>query len=196
MKILGLLGSPRAGNSETLFNAFAKEAKKAGAQVQSIWLKSKNFAPCAACDGCSKTGECIVKDDFQQIASAIDKSDVLVLATPVHFGGPSAHMTTFFSRCQSLWVRKYVLEKKGRRKKAKRAGILIVTSYEKNPDYIKCVKQMSKYIFNSLDFTPLATFWFANLDKPRDASSQPKLLEKMRGFGKLVAQKRWKKLKW
>lgn len=197
MKILGLLGSPRAGNSEAIFKALAEGAKKGNASVQSIWLKNKNIAPCSACEACFKKGECIVEDDFKNIASAIDESDVLVLVTPIHFGGPSAYMTAFFSRCQSLWARKYLLKKEKRpHAKTKGAGVLIITSYEDKPDFADCVKRIARYVFNTLDFTPLATLWFSRLDKPNDAASQPKLLEKARRFGLLVAQKRWDKLKW
>lgn len=197
MKIFALLGSPRAGNSEAIFKAFAEGAEQSGASVQSVWLKSKNLAPCSACEACLKRGSCIVADDFADIAKAIDESDVLVLVTPVHFGGPSAYMTAFFSRCQSFWARKYVLKNEDRaRAQKKGVGLLIVTSYEDNPKYVECVKRMSRYVFNTLDFEPKATFWFTGLDKPTDASSNPKILSEAREAGSLVAKGDWSRFKW
>lgn len=197
LKILGLLGSPRAGNSEAIFKAFAKGAEDGGASVQSIWLKAKNIAPCSACEACFKKGSCAIEDDFKEIAKAIDESNVLVFVTPVHFGGPSAYMTTFFSRCQSFWARKYVLEKRKRaHSKNKGIGILIVTSYENNPRYVECVKRIARYVFNTLDFEPKAALWFSSLDKPNEASSNPKILKEASEAGSFVAQGDWSKLKW
>jgi len=197
MKLVGILGSARKGNSMALFEAFAEGAEAAGADVESVWLKTLDFTPCRACESCFKTGVCIVKDDLQNIVELIDSIDALALTTPVQFGGPSAYMSMFFSRCQQYFGRKYVLKLPDRpHAKSKGAGILIAASAADNPDYFTCVKRISRYVFNTLDFTPRASLWVPGLEEPGDAKKNPEALERARELGELVAQERWDVLRW
>ena len=66
MKILVLLGSPRRkGNSESAAIAVVDQIiATIGGTAEYIRLAAEEIAPCIACGGCEKTGECIVKDDM------------------------------------------------------------------------------------------------------------------------------------
>jgi len=197
MRILGILGSPRIGNTEALFEAFADGAHAHGASVESVRLKDVRFVPCKACEACFKTGDCVVEDGFKQIAAAIDEVDALVIATPIHFGGPSALATAFFSRCQQYYARKYVLKRSVRPKASGRGiGIVITTSALDNPDFTECVKRIAGYVLNTLDFEPRALLWIPDMDAPDDAMHNPEALKKAFELGAKVAQRRWDELKW
>lgn len=197
MKIAAVLGSPRLGNTEALFNAFAEGAKEGGAQVGSALLRSKTINTCRGCEACFQTGECVVQDDFQEVARMVDDCHTFVIVTPVQFGGPSSNMSAFFSRCQQFWGRKYVLKKADRpRAKEKGAGVLISACGGKGMEYFHCVKRISQYVLNSLDFTPLASLCIPGMEGFADAKSRPGMLKEAHDLGVRISRKRWDGLEW
>ena len=71
-KVLILSSSPRkGGNSETLAAAFAKGALEAGNQVETVYLREKQYGFCKGCLACQKLGHCVIKDDAVEIAAKI-----------------------------------------------------------------------------------------------------------------------------
>ncbi len=97
--VLILSTSPRKNsNSEALAEAFAKGAKKAGHQVQTIRLREKTLAFCRGCMTCKTAGRCAEKDDAGEILQDIKNADVVVFATPIYFYGMSGQMKTLLDR--------------------------------------------------------------------------------------------------
>ena len=63
-KVLIISSSPRkGGNSETLAAAFAKGAREAGHQVETVYLREKQVGFCKGCLACLKLGHCVIQDD-------------------------------------------------------------------------------------------------------------------------------------
>ncbi len=86
MKIVGILGSLRKkGNTEILLDLALEEARRNGAQVAKILLRSMKIAPCNGCQKCFKTGKCVIKDDMQQVYKEMLDSEGIIWATPVYF---------------------------------------------------------------------------------------------------------------
>ena len=48
------------------------------------------YRGCQHCDGCLRTGQCVVQDDMQKLYPKLREMDALVFATPVFFMGPSS----------------------------------------------------------------------------------------------------------
>ena len=103
MNVVTLYGSPRInGNTATLANVFNKTAESSGADVHAFMLNKMNFRGCQHCDMCkTKTDTCVLKDDLTEVLDAVQKTDVLVLATPIYFSDISAQLKTFVDRCYS-----------------------------------------------------------------------------------------------
>lgn len=111
MKVLGIGSSPRrGGNTDLLLAEFLKGASSKGAEVKSISLNSLKITPCQHCDECFKEGKCRIQDDMQKIYDELEQADIIVLASPVQFLGPTAILKAMIDRCQSLWARKYILK--------------------------------------------------------------------------------------
>lgn len=55
-------------------------------------LKDQNIGPCRSCGACAykSPGKCIINDDTHPIMRAIAQGGLLVLLTPIRFGGHSA----------------------------------------------------------------------------------------------------------
>ncbi len=66
LKILGIAGSPRRdGNTDHLLQQVIAGASSQGAETKTVILSELNISPCRHCDGCIKTGKCVVDDDMQ-----------------------------------------------------------------------------------------------------------------------------------
>jgi multimeric flavodoxin WrbA len=107
-KILVLSGSPKKyGNTATLVKWFTEGAKSKGAKVeiiQAAFLKYKSNG-CTSCRSCQKIKkyECVIKDEAARVLAKMAKVDVIVMATPLYFYGPSAQLKLIFDRMFSLY---------------------------------------------------------------------------------------------
>jgi multimeric flavodoxin WrbA len=112
VKIIAIYGSPRRdGNSATLLKQAVAGARQEGAQVEEVVLRDYKISPCMEIYACIKTGQCAIRDDFPEILEKLESSNGIMLASPIFFYSVSAHTKIFMDRCQSLWVRKYWIEK-------------------------------------------------------------------------------------
>ncbi len=86
MKIVGILGSARiGGNTEVLLDVALEEARERGCSASRIALRDMAIGPCNGCMGCARTGECVVKDDMQEVYREIREADGIIWATPVYY---------------------------------------------------------------------------------------------------------------
>ena len=113
IRIVSLLASPRRrGNTALLLDAAAEGARSAGAEVASIVLRDLKISPCLEIYGCAKTGQCAIRDDFQKTVETVLAADGVIFGSPIFFYTVSALAKAFMDRCQSLWVKKYWIEKR------------------------------------------------------------------------------------
>ncbi|MEM1507385.1 MAG: flavodoxin family protein [Candidatus Bathyarchaeia archaeon] len=119
--IVGIVGSPRiGGNTEMLLQEALNAATEEGAQTEIIRLADKEIKPCDACLSCRRTGECHIKDDFQEIFDKMVKADGIILASPVYFGSATPQIMALIDRAG------YVSMAKGRIFENKVGGPLVV----------------------------------------------------------------------
>ena len=69
MKIIGVCGSPRKGNSEWMLGKVLDEAKRRGADTELLLLRKMNIMMCRGCLTCEeggreRKGKCVIKDDM------------------------------------------------------------------------------------------------------------------------------------
>ena len=101
MNILVLNGSPRKnGNTAFLCNAFKEGAEEAGHNVEIVQVGTMNIKGCLACEYCHGKGEgdCIQKDDMQELYPKLKEADVVVFASAVHYWGFTAQMQAAICR--------------------------------------------------------------------------------------------------
>ena len=128
-KVLILSSSPRKdGNSETLAAAFAKGAREAGHQVETIYLREKQVGFCKGCPACLKLGHCVIQDDAVEIAAKMHDADVLVFATPVYYYCVSGQLKTMLDRANPLFDTDYAFTK----------AYLLATAAEDEPETVSC----------------------------------------------------------
>ena len=102
MKVTIFNGSPRAenGNTHVMVEEFSKGAKQAGADVENIFLVKKEIKHCLGCFSCwTKTpGQCVIKDDIEDLLAKFKSSDIVVIATPLYIDNVTGIMKNFMDR--------------------------------------------------------------------------------------------------
>ena len=189
MKVLGIAGSPRrGGNTDMLLAELLKGAASKGAEVKTIVLNSLKFSPCTHCDGCLKTGSCVVKDEMQNIYQDFEEADVIVLASPIQFTGVTAQMKGMIDRFQSRWVRKYVLKIPPLGDKKPRKGLFISVGGRKVPDLFEPALIMIKTFFRILDISYAGELLFSGIDKKGAITQHPDALKQAFAAGEKLVE--------
>ncbi len=189
MRILAIYGSPRRrGNTALLLQKAVEGARDAGAEVEEIVLRDLKMAPCLEIYGCKKDGRCVIQDDFQQAYDQLLGCEALMLASPVFFYGVTAHTKIFMDRCQSLWVKKYWIEKAvfGQRA-AKRKGLFISLGATGGTKLFNGVLLTLRYFFDVLDMEIWRTLLYRKLDQEGDVLRHPDYLEEAYQAGRELA---------
>lgn len=104
LKILGICGSPRIGNSHFLLQNALQAAVEVNKEIVSIDLvsfKGKTIKPCTSCFACGKEsnyGECVIKDDFQEIRDKWLDANAIIYAVPVYHVSIPGQVKCFIDR--------------------------------------------------------------------------------------------------
>lgn len=109
MKVLVINGSPKGERSNTMWltHAFV-DGFPDTAEVKYITLREKDIHPCMGCFSCwTKTpGQCVVKDDMQEIYQDILEADIIIESFPLYFAGMPSRMRMMTERCL-LFTKRY-----------------------------------------------------------------------------------------
>lgn len=100
-KICILNGSPRPnGNTKELIKSFTRGAEAARHEVTCFDLQKMNIHGCLGCckGGKEKDNPCVQKDDMSSIYPVYEKSDIVVLASPMYYWGISGQLKCAFDR--------------------------------------------------------------------------------------------------
>lgn len=189
-KIVAIYGSPRRkGNTAMLLKKAVAGAREAGAEVEEIVLRDLKISPCLEIYGCKKDGRCVIKDDFEKVRDMLLASDGLMLASPMFFYTVSAHTKALMDRCQSLWVKKYWIDKVPYGKWApKRQGLFISVGATKGKKLFEGALLTVKYFFDVLDMKLWKSLLYRGLDFEGDVLKHPEYLEEAYETGKALAQ--------
>lgn len=95
------VGSPRkSGNTALLAKETGKGLMSKGFSTEMIFLNELAISGCQACYACKQKGNisCTCKDDMQRVYEAIEKSDGVIIASPIYFGGVTAQTKLWLDR--------------------------------------------------------------------------------------------------
>ena len=170
MFILGLQGSPRIkGNTSILLSSFLTEAERLGARVKHIDVAKMDISPCQECGICEEKGFCPIDDDMQAIYPLFRQADIIVMASPVFFYGPTAQMKAVIDRTQALWARKYVhkLIDPGRKW---RQGFLLSLGATKGKNLFNGISLTARYFFDAVGASFEGTLTYRQIETDRKST--------------------------
>jgi multimeric flavodoxin WrbA len=102
IRLLGICGSPRKGNSLFLLQQALNEAVSVypdGVETETYIFGQTPFAPCDACGAHKRLkGECRLKDGFQQLRNKWLDSDAIIYSVPVYHMGIPGQVKCFIDR--------------------------------------------------------------------------------------------------
>lgn len=102
IRVLGICGSPRKGNSYFLLEQALKGARSVDAQAvttEAYSLRGRTFQPCRACAYCARNnGNCVIEDDFEELKAKWLAADVIVYSVPIYHMSIPGQLKCFIDR--------------------------------------------------------------------------------------------------
>ena len=175
--IVCILGSPhRNGNSSTLAEYFCRAAVKKDAKTRIFFLNELKYRGCQGCLAC-KTGldHCVQEDELQVVLEAINKADILVLATPVYLGDISGQLKLFIDRTFSFVSPKYRDIPPASRLTGGRKLVFIQTQSQLSETRFADIFEKYRRIFHGIGFDASYLIRACGVSLPHEAGSRPDL---------------------
>src|SRR4030066_423156 len=159
-----------------------------GAETKMVVLSELNISPCRHCDGCLKTGKCVIDDDMQWLHTDLRKADRIVLASPIFFMGVTAQTKAMIDRCQALWVIKYVLKLPvAINPDEERSGIFVSVGGTSLRNLFQPAIATVKSWFTTLDIKYDGELVFSGIDESESIHLHPTALKDAFALGKKLA---------
>ena len=110
-RITAIVGTYRKGGViDSAVDEILSSASEAGAEVNKIYLLDKHIEFCDNCRTCTQQegatrGQCPIDDDMKSVLDEIERSDAIVLASPMNFWTVTAITKRFMERlvCFACW---------------------------------------------------------------------------------------------
>ena len=179
MNILGISGTPRkGGNSEILLDAALEPFVEAHWDITKILLSEKKIEPCIGCDTCVTEKVCCINDDMNEIYSAYEKCDAIIISAPAYWRNVPAQLKAVIDR--TYGSKSGVL-------KGKLGGAIAVGRGQGGGQAIVISIIYNFYLSAGALCVPSETNGVtAVADKPGDILSQPRRLEQAKILGKNI----------
>lgn len=107
-KIIGINGSPRTCSNTEYFTQYTLDKIQSGGDIETelINIRDKNIQPCNGCYKCTKTAECALVDDFEEVFNKMREADGIILGSPVYHGAVTPQLKALLDRAGFLsrWV--------------------------------------------------------------------------------------------
>ena len=98
MKALIINGSPhKNGTTKRALKEIQNTLETEGVECETYDL-SREITGCTACGFCKKNGKCIKDDDVNILSSAFEKSDALIIGSPVYYAAPNGSIISLLDR--------------------------------------------------------------------------------------------------
>jgi multimeric flavodoxin WrbA len=185
MKLLAILGSPRAGgNTDTLAKCIIDGAQESGIEIETVELRKLKMKSCIGCEKCWENGKpCIFDDDISRLYNIIASSDVLLLATPVYWYGPTTLLKTLLDRF-TIFNRP-----EGRPMIEGKKTIYVIAYEEEGPDAAEPLIKMLKMSFDYLRVKIIDSLIVDGVGPKGAILSRKDVLDKAFLLGKALVEK-------
>ena len=187
MKVLGIMGSPRInGNTNLLLDEALKGAQSQQAEVETILVDKLNITPCREFYGCLKDGNCVIRDDMDDIYPKLLAADGVIIASPMFFYSLSAQVKALIDRCQAPWARKYVLKQS--LSASERKGAFIAVGATRGDKLFDGSILIVKYFFKAIDVSYADELLIRGVDKKGEIREHPTALSEAFELGSRLAK--------
>ena len=131
-RITAIVGTYRKGGViDSAVDEVLGAAAAAGAQTTKFYLVDEHIEFCTNCRSCTQQageefGRCVIDDRMRPILDEIERSDAIILASPMNFGTVTAVMKRFIERlvCCAYWPWGKLAPRSRKRERTKRAVVV------------------------------------------------------------------------
>jgi multimeric flavodoxin WrbA len=192
VKVLALLGSPRReGNTAKLLREVLKGVEEEGGEIEEIPVTARNIQPCGEIFDCiENNGVCPIQDDMVEIYEKLKETNVVIVATPIMNLGIPAKLKALMDRCQTFWVRKYVMKNSfiSPEKKKRRKGLFVCTAgLNWSKVFQGAIMNMTAF-FDIIDVEYTANLLYNNMDKLGGIENHPTAFSEARQAGRAIVR--------
>ena len=181
------MGSPRIkGNTDLLLAEALQGAQSQQAEVEKIVVDKLKITPCREYYGCLKDGNCVIRDDMDDIYPKLLEADGIIVASPIFFYGLTAQIKALIDRCQALWARKYILHNLP---DSARKGVFIAVGATKGEKLFDGSILTVKYFFQAIGVEYVDELLVRGIDKRGEIKEHPTVLSDAFELGRRLAQK-------
>jgi len=188
LKSLGIMGSPRIkGNTNLILDEALNGVQSQGAEVEKIIIDKLKIAPCREFYGCLRDGNCVIRDDMDDIYPKLLNADIVIVASPMFFYGLTSQVKALIDRCQALWARKYILKQTP--PNSARKGAFIAVGATRGKKLFDGSILTVKYFFQSIGVKYVDELLVRGVDKKGEIMEHPTALSDAFELGRRLAQK-------
>jgi multimeric flavodoxin WrbA len=183
MKVVALNGSARKdGNTALLINVVFDELKKEGIETELIQMAGKPIQGCIACYKCFKNRNrrCSVdKDMLNEIITAMEPAEGVLLGSPTYFSDVSSGMRAFIERCG------FVARANDYMFKGKVGAALTAV---RRAGAVPAFSSMNLFLHYMQMFMPGASYWSIGIGRdPGDVLKDDEGIQTMKSLGQNMA---------
>ncbi len=188
MKVLGIMGSPRiGGNTDLLLDEALRGAASQQAEVEKIIVDKLSITPCREYYGCFRDGNCVIRDNMDEIYPKLLSADGIIVASPIFFYGLTAQLKALIDRCQALWARKYILKQKP--PDSARKGAFIAVGATRGQKLFEGSILTVKYLFKAIDVEYVDELLVRGMETKGEIKQHQAALSSAFELGKRLAQR-------
>jgi len=187
--VLALYTSPRRrGNTALLLDALLEGAQSAGWRTVSFRAAEMDIRPCRACNACFRDGECVQKDEMQEIYPHLLKAGAVAMAAPIFSMNICAQAKALVDRCQRFWSARYILKAPLVEEDfaASRRGFFISCCGRDVTRTFECTRPTMAYFFHIIGVKRWESLTYAGVDGAGDILKVEGALDSARSLGKAL----------
>jgi multimeric flavodoxin WrbA len=190
-RIVVINGSLRVnGNTDVIIKSLLNGAENTDVTMRQFLLRDIKIKSCIGCYSCYEKDKCSIKDDMQAIHHELQRSDLIILASPMYWWGVTGLMKTFIDR---LYL--YYPKRNGHLVSGKKLIFIIPMNVNEKQhgreaylSEIEPIQMTTKYIFKRLGIQILDIIFYPGIRNKEDAIKNSEYLDHAYNLGTKLAQ--------
>ncbi len=178
-KVLIINGAARiGGNTDKIVQKIIDGAINVNITPDLVILREKKIGECIGCYQCLRKQYCSLKDDMIEIHRLIQKSDILIIASPLYWCGVTGLMKTFIDRLF------YYYHKDTKRKIHGKECVVVTPLNQQNVVYeTEILIHFYNRLLNCLGIHKIIMYFFGEIMTRDDLSAKPEYMSQAFSIG-------------
>jgi multimeric flavodoxin WrbA len=175
-------GSPRInGNTDIIIKELMETIHPDAAEVEVFKLRDMNINDCLGCYGCMKNGQCVQKDDMTKIYDSLERSEVIVFASPIYWGTVPGTMKKLIDRLFAYYFGENRTRLKGKK------AITIAPLNQLAKEETDMIQKTYKMIFDSYGILSAGEYYFHGVMEKGRIAEIPEYLQTIKEIGNKIS---------